>query len=109
MPTRAAQKSRRTPAALARYSDEYLFCRTFNHAWQEATGIITVDEKVTGTWLTMRCSSCGTVRADVVSIRSGQLITRRYRYPETYRMAKLPAGQGTQKEQMRREFLARRG
>lgn len=89
-------------------TNQSLYCRTFNHSWEDITGII-AGRKLTylqGRQVTTRCSVCNTVRSDVYSIATGELMCRAYDYPDHYRIGKWD-GDGSLKMQMRLEYLAR--
>ena len=96
--------------ALKRLHDEHLFCHAFSHTWENVSGVARQKHRtvVSGVYIVMRCGSCKAERRDVISPFTGQLLLREYRYPENYSI-KVDKRSGTKKEQMRREYLARRG
>lgn len=60
-------------------------CRFLRHSWDVFSPI---DFARTGLWkraIHLRCLRCGTVRHDALDSR-GELLTRRYEYPDEYRM-----------------------
>lgn len=60
-------------------------CRLMGHAWDTFTP---VEFHGTSMWrrsFHLRCVRCGTIRHDALDSR-GQLMTRRYEYPDEYRM-----------------------
>lgn len=63
----------------------YLACRTLGHAWEpipaEKAGALGGDPM----WL--RCMRCLTERHDSVSWATGELMARKYEYPDGYRHA----------------------
>jgi hypothetical protein len=87
---------------------EYVECRTLLHAWDE----ISYDGQAPVRWRTatrstvvlqFRCIRCGTIRYDVWSKVTGDLIERTYHTPEGYA---LPKGKG-RKVLVRKEYLSR--
>lgn len=71
---------------LQELTDAMVMCRTVGHAWDEWTP---KDRPSTrGGWpFTLRCTRCTTERWDVIATRTGELIQRRYLYPDGYRLA----------------------
>lgn len=59
----------------------------WRHAWFDHDGS-GFSRPEFGVALHVQCFRCGTVRRDVVSRIDGQLLSRRYYYPEGYRDAK---------------------
>lgn len=62
-------------------STDYTRCGTYGHAWFEADSDWADDR---GHPLTLRCERCATERRDVFSKTTGELIGRRYVYPDGY-------------------------
>lgn len=61
---------------------DFTRCRTYGHSWIE-----TMDSdwrSHLGAPLTLRCDRCATERHDVISTGTGEMLTRRYRYPQGY-------------------------
>lgn len=93
---------------LARQLLEWIECRTLLHAWEE----IPYDGLAPQRWrqatrstivLQFRCLRCGTIRYDVWSRVTGDLVERTYHTPEGYA---LPKGKG-RKVLVRKEYLNR--
>jgi hypothetical protein len=59
-------------------------CRTLGHAW---TAIPATSSSRFGDAFWLQCVRCTTERHDDVSWMSGELLGRRYVYPDTYRHA----------------------
>jgi hypothetical protein len=87
---------------------EWIECRTLLHAWEnvpyngEAPRRWRTATRST-TILQFRCLRCGTIRYDVWSNVTGDLVERAYRTPEGY---SLPKGAGA-KVLVRKEYLRR--
>ena len=64
---------------------EFVECRTGGHAWDWF--VPSGRQPKWGTWFALRCDRCGTERFDTLGIY-GQLVGRRYDYPEGYQYAK---------------------
>jgi len=62
--------------------DAYVRCRSYSHAWDEYFPI-DLDPPVYGWRLSLRCTRCATERHDNLGF-NGQLLNRRYIYPEGY-------------------------
>lgn len=87
---------------------EYVQCRALLHAWDE----IPYDGNAPERWrsatrsttvLLFRCLCCSTLRYDVWSNVTGDLVERAYRTPQGY---SLPKGKG-KKVFVRKEYLTR--
>ena len=87
---------------------QWIECRTLLHAWEN----IPYDGGAPRRWATatrsttimqFRCLRCGTLRYDVWSNVTGDLVERAYRTPEGY---SLPKGEGA-KVLVRKEYLRR--
>jgi hypothetical protein len=87
---------------------EFVQCRALLHAWDD----IPYDGGAPKRWrvarrhvnvLQFRCLRCGTIRYDVWSKVTGELVERVYRTPEGYA---LPKGRG-RKVLVRKEYMAR--
>jgi hypothetical protein len=87
---------------------QWVECRTLLHAWEQ----IPYDGEAPRRWRTatrsttillFRCLRCGTMRYDVWSNVTGDLVERAYRTPEGY---SLPKGAGA-KVLVRKEYLRR--
>lgn len=74
-----AMEAKTTPGA-AKFVD----CRTFGHSWME----IEADRnpKGYGWYMKLQCERCHTVRSDIVN-HHGDVMTRSYEYPESYKDA----------------------
>jgi len=62
---------------------QFYRCYTLGHAWYDYDD--TGPAPITGTPLMLRCERCGTNRRDVVQDGTGELIWRRYDYPDGYK------------------------
>jgi hypothetical protein len=87
---------------------QWIECRTLLHAWEN----VPYNGEAPRRWRTatrsttimqFRCLRCGTIRYDVWSNVTGDLVERAYRTPEGYA---LPKGEGA-KVLVRREYLRR--
>jgi hypothetical protein len=63
--------------------DAFVRCRTYNHAWDEFNPI-DLEAPSYGWRLSLRCIRCTTERHDTIAYRSGQILSRRYIYPDGY-------------------------
>jgi hypothetical protein len=102
---------KRKPARLKGTRDEHVFCHAFSHQWDDISAIADRGKRtrtVSGVYIVMRCLLCGTQRRDTISPFTGSLLLRQYTYPDGYAV-KVDKRRGTKKEQMRREYIARRG
>ena len=70
-------------------SDRWLACRELGHTWKPLTVQWATKDRVYDRRL--RCSSCRTVRVQVLS-KYGHTISNRYIYPEGYMAKGLQAG-----------------
>lgn len=61
---------------------DYVLCRTIGHAWDEIAA-----EKAApyGEPWWLRCVRCTTIRMDYVTRSTGELLGRRYQYPDDYK------------------------
>jgi hypothetical protein len=96
------------PTNVGGLNDEYIQCRALLHAWDE----IPYDGQAPHRWRTatrsttileFRCERCSTLRYDVWSNVTGDLVERAYRIPAEYG---LPKGHG-KKVLVRKEYLNR--
>lgn len=65
--------------------DDYLFCRTVGHAWEE----IVADDlpKPEFGWrFSVQCVRCHTHRHQIIDDRTGDSVNRSYDYPEGYQL-----------------------
>lgn len=88
--------ARRAPAT------DYTRCGTYGHAWFEADSDWNTDK---GTPLTLRCERCMTERRDAIHPSTGELVTRRYAYPDGYRYS---AGERPDRDHFRLALIALR-
>ena len=63
---------------------DYTRCRTFGHSWFDCDSDWKTD---LGMPLTLRCERCMIERRDTIGFY-GQLVTRRYTYPQDYRYSR---------------------
>ena len=63
--------------------DAFVRCRTYSHAWDEFYPI-DMEAPWYGWRLSLRCMRCGTERHDNIAHGTGQMMGRRYMYPEGY-------------------------
>lgn len=67
---------------------EHGWCRTLGHDWphprngRPGQAVVVIGPGVIE--MSIRCRDCGTQRIDHVSIRSGELLQRKYRHPDGY-------------------------
>lgn len=80
--TKKQKTKRGQPWSGAFPNPAYGFCRTINHTWGRAPGLVVERGSVV---LELRCP-CGTRRFDRVSPSTGE-VSRGYTYPKDYRMA----------------------
>src|SRR5262245_15716505 len=81
---------------------DYTRCRTLGHAWYDYDSHWT--SSLGGTPVTFRCERCGTERRETWS-PLGDLMSRRYEYPDSYRYGK---GEKPSIEQFRLALLSLR-
>lgn len=99
--------------AIGDLTDTHLACRDLGHRWslqghhrrvvEWANGNVGVAERV------VRCTVCRTVRTEQVRRDNGEMIRRRYAYPDGYRFEPGVAGRGLPKAPFRREWIVRAG
>jgi hypothetical protein len=65
--------------------DAFVRCRTYNHAWDEFFPI-DLEAPWYGWRLSLRCVRCGTERHDNIAFGTGEMMGRRYIYPEDYQL-----------------------
>jgi hypothetical protein len=96
-----------TPHRTRRFSDledDYLTCRTISHSWDEAPN---AEFKTIFNWvMPLRCTRCTTLRIDYLN-NLGEVMGRRYIYPEGYGYCK-DTKINLRAEMLRRRILARR-
>lgn len=80
-----------------------LECRELGHAWRPHTARWNEAERVYDR--TLKCR-CGTFRIETLS-RRGEIISRRYEYPEGYLSRDLGRISGSGRDALRRESLMR--
>lgn len=61
-------------------------CRLLRHAWESTND--PYPKPLFGERLCLRCWRCGTVRSDIISRVNGDLLGRRYDYPDGYQLTK---------------------
>lgn len=89
---------------------EFLRCRTLGHTWENVdTGVWQHRwEYLSGYRETLQCPTCTTLREEVWSDASGELLCRYYKYPKGYSLADVEVPPGiTLRELMRVEWSAR--
>jgi hypothetical protein len=80
--------------------DDFLACRTYNHAWDKFNPI-DLEAPWYGWRLSLRCLRCGTERHDNIAYGTGEVMGRRYIYAEGYQYQ----GEDTPKKEQFREEL----
>jgi hypothetical protein len=65
--------------------DDYLFCRTVGHAWEEVVAI-DLPKPEFGWRFSVRCMRCTTHRHMIIDPRLGDAVSKRYDYPEGYKL-----------------------
>jgi len=80
---RRTEESRElSPAEFAStLSNRFLHCRELGHTWKPHT--VTWDPKAKAYDRRLRCSSCHTIRVQVLD-RTGHVLVNRYEYPDHY-------------------------
>ena len=99
---------------LRHVSDEQLYCGMFNHVWEDVTGIADPGPhrrtNIAGVLSIERCASCADERRRVLVPWNGRVNAATYRHSEFYmHIDDDPTGEMTRKEQIRREYMLRRG
>lgn len=85
--------------------DDYIVCRTFSHSWDDDP---TAEYTTIFNWTaSLRCTRCGTTKIEAYNA-VGDVIYRRYVYPDGYRVAGTRQGGRVTKAQMRVELMRRR-
>lgn len=74
-----------TPTDRQRQAASFLRCRTLLHAWDDIPA--DAPPKWGGEQMWLRCQRCDTERHDEVHRGTGELLARRYVYPDGYRHA----------------------
>jgi hypothetical protein len=69
--------------ATRKTDDQFLRCRTYSHAWDEFSPI-DLEAPWYGWRLSLRCARCGAERHDNISYGTGEVMGRRYIYPDGY-------------------------
>lgn len=81
------QPDRKGPSLMARRSRvEFIECKTFGHAWDEYNPPAESLPDRTFDRIALRCTRCTTTRHDHFD-KSGEMVARRYSYPDGYRTA----------------------
>jgi hypothetical protein len=63
---------------------EYVRCRTFGHSWDD---IPVTETDPDGPQFWLRCVNCHSVRRDTFHRMTGELIRRKYDYPDHYQLS----------------------
>jgi hypothetical protein len=82
----------------------FVRCRTYNHAWDEFNPI-DLESPSYGWRLSLRCIRCSTERHDTIAFGTGQMLSRRYIYPDGYQTPK--GEEKPTKEVFREELFTR--
>lgn len=82
--------------------DEYLFCRTVGHSWEEVASD-DLPKPDYGWRFSLQCTRCLTRRNDIIDPRLGDGIGRNYQYPDHYRL-----DEKATRSEMRMEWARRR-
>ena len=65
---------------------DYYECRHLGHSWDD---IPVTRRPPFGVYIWLRCDRCTTERHDILpSVRDGKLLSRKYYYPDGYKMAR---------------------
>lgn len=97
------------------FDDDTLKCRSWNHSWEHViTYVDTYKQRkakraVSTLELELQCTRCDTMRIDVYSRAQGELLSRRYVYPESYLVGDLSSwgGRKTFNANVRVELISR--
>lgn len=65
--------------------DDYLLCRTLSHSWEPASASHMQPESNCW-WFVLRCERCVTERQDLIGKGSGEVLYRKYVYPDGYQI-----------------------
>jgi hypothetical protein len=68
-----------------RRTTTYVHCKTLGHAWEDDP--FSLRRTSFGNSVTFKCIRCTTERVDIFSFHAGDLLARRYHYPDGYRNA----------------------
>jgi len=80
---RRPRRPRLIPLALAEARMDMLRCKALRgHAWEAIASDADYGPDIP---LSLRCVVCGTIRIDLLDRRTGDLLSRRYDYPDGYR------------------------
>ena len=84
--------SRRLRAVTEPVNYAYVTCRgPIRHRWDAVGPIADRRRRTTfGTLVTFRCETCGTLRFDIYSRITGELLGRTYDHPADYKTDKIP-------------------
>lgn len=66
-------------------STDYYECRHLGHSWDD---IPVTQRPPWGVYLWLRCERCTTERHDIINQFSGELMSRKYHYPEGYKLSR---------------------
>lgn len=90
------------PVAAEDLRDEYLWCRTVGHSWEEVVAD-DLPRPEHGWRMALQCSRCLTRRNQIIDDRTGDAEGRRYDYPEGYKL-----DEKATRSEMRLEYSKRR-
>jgi hypothetical protein len=76
--------------------NDYWECRHLGHSWDS---IPVTQRPPWGVSMWFRCERCTTIRYDIINYFSGELMSRRYSWPDGYKMA---TGEKPSVEELRR-------
>lgn len=76
-----------------RLRTEHLKCRGWGHAWDHELTLVVAGRRRMYE-LRLRCMRCETRRVDIVTVNTGEVTRRVYRYPDGYLVTQLDATWG---------------
>lgn len=85
--------------------DDFLVCRTIGHSWDDNPGASFVT--IFNWALPLRCTRCSSERIDYLNL-AGEVMSRRYIYPDGYKVAGTRQGDRVGRLQARQEMMRRR-
>lgn len=85
--------------------DVYVICRTYGHSWDDDNN---AEYETIFNWtVALRCERCGTRKIEAMN-QVGDVIYRRYQYPERYKVSANRQGERVSRSAMRVELMRRR-
>jgi hypothetical protein len=88
------------------FKDQFLVCRDTGHTWVLQAYID--ERRSTGEVVReLQCPQCTTERIERVGARSGEVYSRRYKYPDGYLIKDKQIRKGINKQEIRAESIRR--